>query len=286
MVGHYPIRMSRPSWDIKLSSKHECGAPCLYECVQILNDDMSVDIVLQMRSSVVNGRCPCSGKVIRSQTIIDTFDEHNPRCVDGPLMYSGDIVVPDQRIKVRLTYPLRYPYEAVLTSPTADGFTLASLLSGVQQCYRDVYAQEERTAPHQTFHLSKMCMDCMAWNANKKIEPCSPKCGDECSICVSAMDSGAARTKCGHVFHANCLLEWMDHGLNCPICRTPLHECNQCNGTYVVYFDYTGAVVPLEHRQLLRNTTHGQYGIHTLYLEDITVSTIHYDRINKVVTVE
>ena len=281
MVGHYPLRMSRPSWDIRLYSKHECSTSCRYECVRVLNEDFSVDLVLRRRQDLVNDMCALAHKQIRSHVSIHSFEPENPMCIDGPLQYADELVIPDERITIYLDMPVTTAYEAIVTARTPHGFTLKEIMTAVRDCYRELYSVEESTAPQQTFHLSKMCLECVRWNAEKKVDPCSPKSGDECTICFSAMESGAARTKCGHVFHADCLLEWMNHGLNCPICRTPLRECSDCNGTYMVYFDYTGAVIPPAHRGILRNDTQGRYGIHSFYLEDISVHSLHYDRVHK-----
>lgn len=286
MAGHYPIRASRPSWDVRLYSSHVCNNSCRYECIQILNDDMSVDLVLQRKPNLVDNRCPSSGKAVRSHVSLNTFDPTNPNCIDGPLLYSTEVIVPDTSVTIHLDHPLARPYEKVVTAPTPQGFRLVDLLTHIRDCYRHVYSEEERTAPAQTFQLTKPCIDCLVWKENKKVNPCSPKSGDECSICCAPMETGAARTRCGHVFHSNCLLEWMDEALTCPMCRAPLRNCVECNGTFIVRFEETAAERPRAYREILRNTTQGTHGIHSFYLDDLAIHALHYDRISKRLTVK
>ena len=43
-----------------------------------------------------------------------------------------------------------------------------------------------------------------------------------CSICLDVLQNGdiANRLLCGHVFHENCILRWLDITSNCPYCRS------------------------------------------------------------------
>lgn len=42
----------------------------------------------------------------------------------------------------------------------------------------------------------------------------------ECPICRDPLDTGLMITRCGHVFHTSCLLEWFAHKPLCPLCKT------------------------------------------------------------------
>lgn len=48
----------------------------------------------------------------------------------------------------------------------------------------------------------------------------------ECSICLSPFehDDEAMITPCGHTFHSECLLRWMEEQMICPVCRNPLPQ--------------------------------------------------------------
>lgn len=45
-----------------------------------------------------------------------------------------------------------------------------------------------------------------------------------CAICYDEMDSSQAvqRLGCGHIFHQNCISNWMIKSNTCPLCRTPI----------------------------------------------------------------
>ena len=43
---------------------------------------------------------------------------------------------------------------------------------------------------------------------------------DICSICREQMIEEVISTECNHKFHKNCIKEWFEHSLQCPVCRT------------------------------------------------------------------
>jgi hypothetical protein len=43
-----------------------------------------------------------------------------------------------------------------------------------------------------------------------------------CSICINKINNKESYLPCGHVFHSDCILNWMEYKMNCPICRIPL----------------------------------------------------------------
>ena len=45
--------------------------------------------------------------------------------------------------------------------------------------------------------------------------------GKECPICLKEMNHNI-HLPCGHGFHSDCILDWIDRKRNCPICRFPL----------------------------------------------------------------
>ena len=48
----------------------------------------------------------------------------------------------------------------------------------------------------------------------------------DCSICTDPFNDNVTivKTACNHIFHQQCLLQWMGHNPVCPICRRPLRE--------------------------------------------------------------
>lgn len=53
-----------------------------------------------------------------------------------------------------------------------------------------------------------------------------PPPNSECTICLSRIpdDEEAMVTPCGHAYHKECLLQWMNERLECPVCRAPLPD--------------------------------------------------------------
>eukprot|EP00928_Gymnodinium_smaydae_P086506 TRINITY_DN7067_c0_g2_i1.p1 TRINITY_DN7067_c0_g2~~TRINITY_DN7067_c0_g2_i1.p1 ORF type:complete len:164 (-),score=17.45 TRINITY_DN7067_c0_g2_i1:81-512(-) len=53
-----------------------------------------------------------------------------------------------------------------------------------------------------------------------QLTPCSPCDGEDstCSICFENIEQGL-RTRCGHVFHAECVSKWLYEQPHCPMCR-------------------------------------------------------------------
>lgn len=47
------------------------------------------------------------------------------------------------------------------------------------------------------------------------------RCDDECSICLGATEgANTLALKCGHVFHDECIIEWLSREPVCPLCRS------------------------------------------------------------------
>ena len=43
----------------------------------------------------------------------------------------------------------------------------------------------------------------------------------ECAICCSGFDdTGKYTSKCGHVFHIECIVPWYSKHISCPVCRS------------------------------------------------------------------
>ncbi len=43
----------------------------------------------------------------------------------------------------------------------------------------------------------------------------------ECSICFDEFkDKNIFKLPCGHTYHYNCIMDWFDKEMTCPLCRT------------------------------------------------------------------
>mmetsp|Transcript_25634 Transcript_25634/g.46882 ORF Transcript_25634/g.46882 Transcript_25634/m.46882 type:complete len:218 (-) Transcript_25634:170-823(-) len=67
-------------------------------------------------------------------------------------------------------------------------------------------------------------VSCILRDPQPEVDP-----DQECSICLGALDGeGAApppwrQLRCGHLFHEECLVEWLGRARHCPLCRHNLH---------------------------------------------------------------
>ncbi len=53
--------------------------------------------------------------------------------------------------------------------------------------------------------------------------------GQVCSICLENWVNGQEVHEfqpCGHMFHKDCILSWLEHRDSCPVCRTQWSEVN------------------------------------------------------------
>ncbi|VDQ08127.1 unnamed protein product [Trichobilharzia regenti] len=67
---------------------------------------------------------------------------------------------------------------------------------------------------------------CPDWRGFRPIHPTSEDLqtfGDICPICYTEMTVTTAKiTRCGHLYHINCLIEWMKRQFFCPMCHADL----------------------------------------------------------------
>ena len=157
---------------------------------------------------------------------------------------------------------------------------------GIVKLYTYIYREEEQTSTATNHIIKKICDNCTdiekvtttTLNVNST---------DECSICYDKYNQEVGKLKCDHIFHKKCILKWLETSNTCPLCRENVIDCDECNGTELVYHNYHGVVIPIEHRGYIlnRNTTNGIFGIFGYDLEDLVVSYMHYNRLEKQLTI-
>jgi len=106
----------------------------------------------------------------------------------------------------------------------------------------EIYRKELETNGEVTAGIlcTRLCDPCKSYglgkctlkphSANRSIMIRAKKnthCGT-CPIClVSVQNKSVVKTKCGHVFHKTCFIEWActhEYAPPCPMCRTPLED--------------------------------------------------------------
>lgn len=286
MIRNYPIRLSRPSWRVKFFAKHVCDQRCKVRIVPC--GESPLTYMMAPNPLWREGGCTKKGDLERGMIHLSVFDKDNPQTIYGPLENPDELVVPDKRISVIIDYPLLNRAEAVITSDDDKGFTLKELIHKIKQIYSYIYNEEERTANPCTYHLSKFCIDCITATTEKELVHVAPP-EDDCIICMGSFASDScSKMSCGHVFHKSCITDWMKFSTSCPLCRKTARECNKCNGTYIIYYSYTGVVIPIEERGVIlaRNMTDGVFGIHSQDFENIYLRSMDYDRKRKQLRLE
>jgi len=70
------------------------------------------------------------------------------------------------------------------------------------------------------FGFRKIVVSCKP-KSKKYIKKYASHFKDECIICFELFNTGVEITQldCGHIFHTDCINEWNNQSLSCPICR-------------------------------------------------------------------
>lgn len=284
----YPIRTTRKKWNIPLFSYHNCNNDCN---IIIVNDESNQYVILE-NPNFIDGKCSEFNKLQKTPIRISSFDINDP-CTDNCKLYNPDQkVITDNSFILSIYFPLSYVFEVVITTPNNNnGFTLKELIYSIKNLYEYIYNEEERTASPQIYDLKKFCTSCGNKDLSKFIEKADYSKineNEECSICYSEYNSEdhenkAISLKCKHIFHDKCIKTWLENNGTCPLCRHNIFECKSCNGSGIIYYTFTGSILPIEERGNfpIRNHSNGIFGIHTFDFENLLIDNLHYDRTKK-----
>lgn len=285
----YPIRFNKKKWNIPLYCYHKCTENC--KIIILLN--IHNEYIVLNNPDYINGKCSYYNKLIPVKIKLSTFDINNPDSGIGKL-YNSDIkVIKDSSFVVSINFPLSNQLEVIITTPFEnEGFTLKELLYSIRNLYEVIYESEYETATPQNFNLKKICTSCGNKNIDdfsNKIDIIKEKISEDCCICYSDFNNTDEKyipiklNKCGHIYHKYCINKWMETTPKCPMCRTNVFECNNCNGEGIIFYTFNGIVIPLEQRgdNLNRNYSNGIFGIHSYDIEDLIINRLSYNRKKK-----
>ena len=300
MIRIYPIRTTRQHWNIPIYNYHTCSDSC--KVIQIQYDNIIMDID-NPEYDHNSKKCSNNDKLDKTFINLSEFDIYNPCGMDGPLYDPEMIVIPDRVFSLSITFPLIIGVDINIRSPTSKGLTLKELIFSIKKLYEFIYQEEERTATPVTYHLKKVCDTCDNINILDHIKEVSDlnkyniNIDSECSICYSCLcvdsekaghlgtDLTICELDCKHYFHKKCIGEWLlkSEHKNCPLCRKYVYTCSECNGSGFIYYDYSGTVIPMEHRGIIvnRNTTNGIFGIYGYDFEHLFLKKMIYNRMSK-----
>ena len=300
----YPIRKTRNKWKIPLFCYHKCSEECDTLIIEnsYSSESENENYIIINNPDYKDGKCSYSDKIKKTYIRLSVFDINNPLGHKGPLYNSDQKVIFDNSFIVFIYYPLSHVLEVTITTPSSDGFTLKELLYSISTLYKFVYSEEERTAIPQIYPLKKVCSSCGNKNLSEYIEENIDKAclEEDCCICCSKYEdltdeldielkekNKTVKLKCNHIFHNDCIRKWLNKSCTCPICRSNIFECKNCDGSGIIYYNFTGIVIPPELRGniLNRNETFGIFGIHSYDLEDLIIENMYYDKIKKQLTI-
>jgi hypothetical protein len=234
-----------------------------------------------------DGKCSYFDTFNPTSIHLSKFDKDTPQTIDGTLLFHENIVIPDTQIFISLSFPFSHIKKIQISTENPLGFTLSHIIETIKNVYQWAYVQEEQTATEKEFTIQTNCTRCLTVSY---YTPCEG--GDICSICleecknendVNDTNDVNVATKCNHIFHRKCIDTWIS-GKNekCPLCRTMLWQCEECNGTKWKVTYYTGKVVPKSLRGLTsRNHTDGVFGIYDFDFEDLFIENMIYNRVTK-----
>ena len=273
----YPIRTTRNKWTINTYGIHECNQGC--ETI-VFHRGEYIDVRINPR--YINNACERSKEVEKSSIQLYTFNKNNPLCDNGRLVNPDEVVIPDKSFSVNIDFPLSYVLSIEIH--TSQHFTKKDLIYAIKTLYKFIYDEEERTATPQMYRLNKICSDCNLESLLNHTE--NVEVDDDCSICYNSLKEDSIKLRCSHTFHRTCISQWIKTSPTCPMCRTNVFLCTNCNGTGVIFYYFNGVVIPLEQRGevINRNSSNGIFGIHSYDFESLILSDMVYDRRKKNLT--
>jgi len=280
----YPIRITRKKWNIKVYNYHKCSEHCK---IKFLHDKEFPDqILITNNQDYKDGKCNNYNKIESAFVrLIDIIDENDELGYYGKLVNADAKVIPDNSFSVSIYYPLSYIFEITINSTNRNGFTLKEVLLYIKYLYEFIYVEEERTSTPETYNLKKICNLCSDKKFNDYVDILKCVQDFDCAICCNEFttEQESIKLKCKHVFHSECITTWISKSATCPMCRYNILECDKCDGSGIISYQFTGTVIPVDERgmDLNRNPTNGIFGIYDCDFEDLVIESLKYDRIEK-----
>ena len=288
----YPLRTTSAIWKIKLYSKHICNDMCKLAYLHEYNEYNSILFTVIENPNYKEGKCQYSMKLNPSSIQLSEFKKQDPYTIDGELLFFNNIVIPDTKINLNISFPLEKSKNILITSDSELGFSLASLINKIKKVYKWIYNEEENTSSVKKFNIINQC-DCTI-NSTDNIKNSLinitdhnnsyDNCENHCSICLETigLSNIVKKTSCCHLYHKDCIYEWINNNKNtCPLCRKKLFTCNDCNNG-LIYTEYIGKIIPKDLRGISnRNKTDGVFKIYGYDFEDLFIDEMIYNRRTK-----
>ena len=280
-MHRYPLRFSRNHWKIPLYCYHECNESCS-SIIQI-NEDNLLSII--DNPNCIEGKCERYNELIPTSIHISSYTIHSPYGEYGKLYNPNLIVIPDLEFTICITFPLNNPANVKIVCNKES--SLRELLLLIRNVYSLIYQYEEETADPTSFEINEEC-SCTKDDLTQYIHSIPYTTSDNCSICYMNFENEACELNCKHVFHKECINSWITkgNGKNCPLCRSDIKACIKCSNTGSIITTQEHVVLPMELRtNQNRNDTNGYYNIYSYDLNILKITSLYYNRVNKILKV-
>jgi len=266
----YPIRKTAAVWNIPMNCIHKCE-----------NIDLCKRSYYNIYSNNKSSICECDGEIEPTHINIASYNQEDPMCSHGKLHNPDEIVIPDRKINIEISFPVIVPAKITLDLGH-ENITRRELINGVCSVYKKIYELEEATSPSFIYEIKQPCKNCDEKNIKDNLKNIpSPK--GTCSICLGKFSEGnVVSLPCNHFFHRECINSWI-HKNNCPLCREIVLDCEDCKGERLISEYHENVVIPREHRHpdMGRNPTFGLFGVFQYDLDDLNLFGFTYNRLRK-----
>jgi len=140
------------------------------------------------------------------------------KCARRPMLWQYIIGMSVTRLSIPL-YFYGCPHNFLIAEPN---YKIAFLLSAYMALQVAVLYLQEKRGPQ--FFVPKMFLP-VKYDYGRPLNHGMSEDQRNCVICmreVEVYDPDHMITPCDHIFHAECLMQWLDVKLECPTCRRPL----------------------------------------------------------------
>lgn len=290
----YPLRTSSNIWKIKLYSKHICNEDCKLAYIEepLSRDSSLMFIIDNPNYNYENNKCSYSMTLNPSIIHLISYNIYQPMTIDGELLFENNIVIPDTKIYINITFPIKDPKKIMVNSDDPLGFSLSNIIKVIKDVYKWIYQEEENTCSINKYNIINQC-ECMFQSKTEKLINSfktyqNQKENEKCPICLEIYEKDKdilIETICNHSFHENCIKEWVSNQKEtCPLCRKSMYNCEKCINKGYTVKEYTGKIIPKNIRGISssRNITDGIFGIYDFDIEDLYLEYMTYNNVDKI----
>lgn len=188
--------------------------------------------------------------------------------------------------QLRITIPVQNAYVVSINRETLDSCQIKDILNLFRIHYRQMYDLEEKT--HQASFLEFVCNKCLYPNLRmiERNYDFERENAEKCCICHSERTSSKIILNCKHKYHFKCLFKWFSQSNECPLCKSPIKECLDCDSKRFIRIPFEqDQIAPRLEAGQTRISSRGLFGIHDHYFEDLVFNSITFDNETNILSI-